>query len=127
MKKLFISLVAIAATVFATSCTNDIEGGIKFNGKTATVGFEVSTPELATRTFGDGQSATNLYYGVYDDKGVLLPEISVIHGQNTPEVINIKTTVNFELVTGDSYTIVFWAENAGSAATINWDNAEMTF
>ena len=127
MKKLFISLVAIAAAVFATSCTNDIEGGIKFNGKTATVGFEVSTPELATRTFGDGQSATNLYYGVYDDKGVLLPEISVIHGQNTPEVINIKTTVNFELVTGDSYTIVFWAENAGSAATINWDNAEMTF
>ncbi|MBQ2248147.1 MAG: hypothetical protein II323_05235 [Tidjanibacter sp.] len=127
MKKLFISLVAIAAAVFATSCTNDIESGIKFNGKTATVGFEVSTPELATRTFGDGKSATNLYYGVYDEQGVLLPEISVIHRQNTPEVINIKTTVNFELVTGDRYTIVFWAENAGSAATIDWANKKMTF
>ena len=127
MKKLFISLVAIAAAVFATSCTNDIEGGIKFNGKTATVGFEVSTPELATRTFGDGQSATNLYYGVYDDQGVLLPEISVIHGQNNPADIHIKTTVNFELVTGDSYTIVFWAENGGSAATIDWANKKMTF
>ena len=124
MKKLFISLVAIAAAVFATSCTNDIEGGIKFNGKTATVGFEVSTPELATRTFGDGKSATDLYYGVYDEDGVLLPEISVI---NEPAEINIKTTVNLELVTGDTYTIVFWAENEGSAATIDWAGKTMTF
>ena len=125
MKKLFISLVAIAAAVFATSCTNDLVDSVNgYEGKTAKVGIEVSTPELATRTFGDGKSATNLYYGVYDEAGVLLPEISVI---DTAAEINIKTTVNLELVTGDKYHIVFWAENAGSAATIDWANKKMTF
>ncbi|MBR2400678.1 MAG: hypothetical protein IKB03_02825, partial [Tidjanibacter sp.] len=127
MKKLFISLVAIAAAVFATSCTNDLVDSVNgYEGKTAKVGIEVSTPELATRTFGDGKSATNLYYGVYDEHGVLLPEISVID-IDTPAEIKIKTTVNLELVTGDTYTIVFWAQNAGSAATIDWANKTMTF
>ena len=127
MKKLFISLVAIAAAVFATSCTNDLVDSVNgYEGKTAKVGIEVSTPELATRTFGDGKSATNLYYGVYDEHGVLLPEISVID-IDTPAEIKIKTTVNLELVTGDTYTIVFWAQNAGSAATIDWANKKMTF
>ena len=64
MKKLFVSLFAIAAAVFATSCTNEVLPEAQL-GDEATVSYTVNAPEVATRVFGDGTQATNLYYAVY--------------------------------------------------------------
>ncbi|MBO7197250.1 MAG: hypothetical protein J6V28_00430 [Tidjanibacter sp.] len=132
MKKLFVSMFAIAAAVFATSCTNEVLPEAQL-GDEATVSYTVNAPEVATRVFGDGTQATNLYYAVYlwDKNGnyTLLDAISVTHDgtNNTPEVININTTVEFKLVNGNTYSFLFWAENDATVADINWNAMTMQF
>ena len=103
MKKILLSLVAIAAAVFATSCTNDLlDEGVKGN----TVALTISTPELATRAFGDGATATHLYYAIYEG-GTLLTEISKIDTHE--ELVGGQKTVYLTLAQGLEYEMIFWA------------------
>ena len=121
MKKILLSLVAIAAAVFATSCTNDLlDEGVKGN----TVALTISTPELATRAFGDGAKATDLYYAIYES-GRLLTEISKI---DTPEkLVNGQKTVYLTLAQGLYYEMIFWAGSPEGFGTLyNVDFAAKT-
>lgn len=125
MKKYFIHFTAIVTMVsmlLTTSC-QQVEKPFS-NGKESTVTFTVSTPEMATRAVGDGTTATNLYYGVYDENGQLIPAISKT---DQPQTINGTANVELVLVNSDTYSIVFWAENSESVSTIDWVNKIMTF
>ena len=64
MRTILLSLVVAAAALFATSCANELEEGIKGNANGVT--FEISSPELASRAFGDGDSVAKLMYAVYE-------------------------------------------------------------
>ena len=127
MRKLLVSLVAIAATVFATSCTNDFDK-LSAAGDT-NVTFTVSTPEIATRAmYGDGDEATQLYYGVYvynPDGKKYLKDISV--WENPKLITNNTAEVSLQLVRGKKYEIIFWAQNPESAATIAWETQTMSY
>ena len=127
MRKLLVSLVAIAATVFATSCTNDFDE-LSAAGDT-NVTFTVSTPEIATRAmYGDGDEATQLYYGVYvynPDGKKYLKDISV--WENPKLITNNTAEVSLQLVRGKKYEIIFWAQNPESAATIAWETQTMSY
>ena len=77
------------------------------------VTFEVGTP---TRAYSDGKTATVLQYAVYevvdkDNEGTaeILNPLTVTNGE-----INISTTVKLQLVTGNTYTVVFWAAAEGA-------------
>ena len=68
MKKILFSLMA-AIMIFATSCENDLELGA--TGKTSVVSFSVESPEMASRAYSDGLSATKLQYAVYEGNEIL--------------------------------------------------------
>ena len=65
-KNLFFGLFATMMLLLTTACQkeNDLLG----NGE-ATISFEISTPQMATRAFSDGTTATELKYAVYHKVG----------------------------------------------------------
>ena len=129
MKKILVSLVAIGAALFATSCVNELEEGI--NGKAGQVTFTVDAPELATRAYGDGAFAKHLMYAVYDVTAggtVVENGVSLLTVGNVTEInAEGKATVQLELLDGNSYSLLFWAVSADydKAFTIKWADKTM--
>ncbi len=120
MKKLNLLGVCAAALLLATSCQD--EKGLGHNrGDEAVVSFNIGTPQIATRAFSDGTTATQLQYAVYDEKGNILDELTVTDG-----TINLSTTVNLKLTTGNTYTVVFWAAEKNAPYTVDFQNKTMT-
>ena len=74
-KKILFGMMA-ATMMFATSCENELDLGTKA-GESAQVSFSVGTPEIATRAYSDGQTATVLQYAVYDEAGNELTDLTV--------------------------------------------------
>ncbi len=92
--------------LFATSCQDDL--GIN-GGDASMVEFVVTTPEIATRAYSDGQTATELQYAVYKSNGTILGDLTKAVALNNAEEIHGSTKVNLKLTTGNTYTVVFWA------------------
>ena len=118
-KKLFVVMMAIVA-MFTTSCQlgGDYEENVD---ETSVVAFNLSTPEISTRVYGDGTNATVLQYAVYDAYGKELTDLTKTDG-----TINISTTVNLQLTTGNTYSIIFWAAAPNAPYEVNFANKEMT-
>ena len=119
MKKVLYGVLAIVA-MFATSCQND-QGFDTTVGETSTVTFAVETPEIATRAYSDGSTATVLQYAVYDANGTELTDLTV-----TDATINGSTTVNLQLTTGNTYSVIFWAAAPNAPYTVNFAAKTMT-
>ena len=109
-KKLLIAMSAIAM-LFATSCQDDL--GID-TGNEALVSFTVSTPDMATRAYSDGATATVLQYAVYDAAGNILGDLT-----KTDATINGSVTVNLRLTTGNTYSVIFWAAAPNAPYTVD--------
>ena len=90
------------------------------------VKFIVETPEIAVKAFGDGTSATDLYYAIYDEAGNLISELSKVD-ENSKETINISTTISTRLVTGNVYSMIFWADNAEDVCDVNFTTKMVKF
>ena len=118
-KKLLIAMSAIIM-LFATSCQNDFNPGID-TGKEALVSFTISTPEMATRSYADGTIATHLQYAVYDAEGNYL---QALYGTKTLE--NKTAKVELKLLTGDTYSIIFWAAAPNAPYSVNFGTQTMT-
>ena len=118
IKKFFLGLMA-ASMLFATSCQQ--QELTPTMGEEAMVTFNVGTPEIATRAYSDGLSATNLQYAVYDAAGNWLQELT-----NTNATINGTANVKIHLTTGKTYTVVFWADNAEAPYDVDFANKKMT-
>ena len=119
MKKILLGLSAFAM-LFATSCQND-QGFDTTAGETSTVTFAVETPEIATRAYSDGTTATVLQYAVYDANGTELTDLTV-----TDATINGSTTVNLQLTTGNTYSVIFWAAAPNAPYTVDFAAKTMT-
>ncbi|MBO7197447.1 MAG: hypothetical protein J6V28_01450, partial [Tidjanibacter sp.] len=125
-KKILLSLVVAAAALFATSCANELDENIKGNGNGVT--FEISTPELASRAFGDGESVAKLMYAVYEVGQNGYTKVDGVSCTDGVTFDGSKTTVAIDLLDGYTYDILFWAagENYTSAYTIDWDTKTVT-
>ena len=119
MKKIFVGMMAFAA-LFATSCQNELELA-PVAGETSVVSFRVGTPELATRAYSDGQTATVLQYAVYDEEGKILGDLT-----KEDAVINGSTNVNLELVTGNTYSVIFWAAAKEAPYSVDFTTKTVT-
>ena len=114
MKKLFFGMLAIVAMI-ATSCQQEVDLGVGSVGETATVSINVGTP---TRAYSDGTTATVLQYAVYQGEAAeTMNYLSELTGVTTLE--NRGATVPLQLVTGNTYTVVFWASAPTSPYTFN--------
>ena len=116
MKKFFLGMLAIVAMI-ATSCQQEVDLGVNA-GETATVSFNVGTP---TRAYSDGTTATVLQYAVYDAAGNELTDLTVTDGE-----IHGSTTVNLQLVTGNTYAVIFWAAAEDAPYSVDFANQTMT-
>lgn len=119
-KKLFVVMMAIVA-MFTTSCQlgGDYEENVD---ETSVVAFNLSTPEISTRAYGDGTNATVLQYAVYDAYGIELTDLTKTDGT----IDNLSATVNLQLTTGNTYSIIFWAAAPNAPYEVNFANKEMT-
>ena len=112
MKK-FNYLLLGAAGLLMASCSqnNDVEVPQPQEG---TYRITVNVPELAgTRSFGDGFTANNLHYAVYDADN---NNRFVSEGFTNFPTDQLWTTVDFQLAYGKNYVIVFFAQSAVSEA-----------
>lgn len=103
MKSVKYILVA-ALAMLAAACAKENE---QLAGP-SNVTFEISTPEIATKAIGDGMTATQLYYQVFDAEGKVIEGLGV---QNK-ELVSGKTTVSFQLIKDQTYNFIFWAQTA---------------
>ena len=106
--------------MIATSCENELDLGTNA-GENAQVTFSVGTPEIATRAYSDGQTATVLQYAVYDAEGKELTDLTV-----TDAEIHGSTTVNLQLTTGNTYSVIFWAAAENAPYTVDFGAKTMT-
>ena len=116
MKKLLLVLAAAFAVVACQTDLNDV----RVSGN-AVVTFQVQTPEVASRVYSDGASATHLQYAVYDEEGELLNDLTVTNGE-----IHGSTTVELQLVTGNSYAVIFWAAAPNAPYSVDFAAKTMT-
>ena len=111
MKK-FIFLASSAALLALSACSSDepSAGNIP-DGTKIDVTFSANIPSaLNTRAYGDGTTAKDLYYAVYDKDGNYLFEEKTEFPQGS-----LHKDVSIQLVTGETYQIVFWAQSADAS------------
>ena len=127
MKKKLLFMMAAITMLFATSCQDDL--GID-TGNEALVSFNVTTPEMVTRAYGNGETATVLQYAVYQKNADgNLVEIEALTKTNA--TINGSATVKLNLLTGDTYSIIFWAsayaaDDENAPYSVNFATKTMT-
>ena len=119
MKKILFGMMAVAGLA-AVSCESNLEPAVEA-GKEVVVSIEVGTPEIATRAYSDGMTATVLQYAVYDEAGNELADLTV-----TDAEIHGKTTVEFKLTTGNKYSMIFWAAAPKAPYTVDFAEKTMT-
>ena len=112
MKKIiYSSLAAAVLTMAAVSCSEDTPATPEQGGG---VTFAVKVPaSIASRAFSDGSTATQLNYYVYDEDQASA-NIAALNGTATFDA-DLTASVSLSLVSGKSYSIVFWASAPGSS------------
>jgi hypothetical protein len=118
MKKFILMIFAAAA--LAVSC----QKGDSTQEGASEVTFSVGVPAgVAVKSIGDGSSATELYYAVFDDEGKYLEGLA----QEAPLVVEDKTAeITLKLVRNFTYTIVFWAQAPGAPYTFDPEEGVVT-
>ena len=111
MNKKLIYCLCASAMLF-TACSDEAVNAPVEGESLVTITAQLPA-DLGTRAFGDGTTATNLTYAVYE-AGQTDPRIT---GNAT--FVDLKTTVNLRLANGKSYDLVFWADAAGSPYTFD--------
>ena len=105
--------------IFATSCENELELGAA--GEESVVSFTIATPDMGSRAYSDGTTATKLQYAVYNEAGEELTDLTVTNGE-----IHGSTTVNLTLTTGNTYSVIFWAAAPNAPYTVDFGTKTMT-
>ena len=124
MKKLFYS-VAAAALVLVASCAREAAPVVENEGGLADVTFNLSFGGQ-TKAISDGNTVDVLTVGVYDvtaDAPVYLAEIS-----GDESITAGRASFTKQLVKGEKYKLVLWAQNADApyTATIDAQNASVS-
>lgn len=120
-------MLAMAAMLLSVSCSKD---DVDAN-RNATVSFDITTSELVTRAYGDGTKALHLMYAVYDEtaNSTVVEGVSKLVPGLEPEFTGLNAKkVELSLLSGNEYSILFWATSAdyNDAYNINWDSKTIT-
>ena len=110
MKKLFYSVAALAIGFAAASCQQEgLEPAV--NGS---VTYQITLP-VAPQTKGEnGYSSYDLHYEVYKTSDVEALTSSQFLFDETVTMNGNTTTVSLELLNDQNYTVLFWANQAGT-------------
>ena len=114
------SLFAAATMLFAaTSCSQ--EESLAPEPVSELVSFSVSLQGIGQSravNAGDGMTATNLYYEIYQGKGDTRKKVLDNYGDDKTENLDIvsltggKAEIKLPLLRGEKYDVIFWAQAA---------------
>lgn len=93
-------------SVLAVSCAKENVGGGLDTGVSFTI--EVPGAPVTKAEIGDGETATKLYYQVFNEDGTTIDGLGV----QDKTLAGKTATVNFQLVKDQTYKFVFWAQTA---------------
>ena len=112
-KRFYLCLLAIAGMLQVTSCLNEKYEMVS-SEDAPQVTFSLGVKGgLATRAISDGSGINKLVFAVYNDEGVQILEPAA---QEVAFVEGAVETAPIALVKGQTYTAVFWAQNAACEA-----------
>ena len=117
MKKFIYSALAAIGLLLSPSCSDENEA-LSGSGNEALVSFSVNladgiqTKADPTTNLGDGTKATNLVVDVFEKNtsGEYIKIDGLRHAENNAFSSGLTTTVNFNLVKGKTYRLIFWAQ-----------------
>ena len=118
MKKLLLSAIAAIGLLLSPSCSDENEV-LSSSENEALVSFNVqladgiSTKATSGTTLGNGTKATNLVVEVYEAGDASGNEV---FRKDNVSLTNLKANVDFVLVKGKKYDIIFWAQKEGTTA-----------
>ncbi len=131
MKKIFYSLMTVAALLTAASCQKEFTNSPDpaYGGKpvvtTFNVDLGVTTKALESSALDDGTTVNKLYVAAYGSDGKLVSTSLV--GNNAAAISNKTATVKLTLSKGQSYDIVFFAMYDGAYSVDFSDGPKATF
>lgn len=110
MKKLFNLFALAVAVVLAVACSKDEgTGQIPQDGDLVDVTFTAQLPGgPVTKAISDGTKAVDLYFEVYDEQQV---KIAALRQVKKNAFSNLEATVTVQLVKGQTYNFIFWAQD----------------
>lgn len=142
MKRTFKSLAVLALSALAmVSCQKELLSPATQEGQEVEVSLDLTTPLMGTKSYADGNTVNVVHVHVYQKNasGNLTYIAPAAQGAaiETPskdvEMSNGAATYKTRLVTGQTYTFVFWAEKSGNGyytydstnktVTVNYANA----
>lgn len=122
MKKLVVLSLAIFALL--GSCTTEKEPNLSVENVAVNFALDVESIP-STRAISDGTGATQLMYGVFNDAGELVIG-KAVKNDVTGLTSNAGYTMSISLAKGQSYNVVFWAQNPNCQAYTVSDDMQLT-
>lgn len=119
MKRYFKTITAVVLAALTTAaCQKENFGDATPAGQEVDVTLDLLAPQIGTKSYGDGTTAKTVYVHVYqqDAKGGLTYIQPAAEGASlkTPSqsltLNGLNATYSTRLVTGQTYTFVFWAQ-----------------
>lgn len=125
MKRYFKTIAAAVLAVLAVAaCQKENLGEVAPDGREAEVKLTLTSPQIGTKSYADGQTVNKVFVHVYqqDAAGNLKYIAPAAAGEPaTPSQVVDMTggaaKYSTRLVTGQKYTFVFWAECLGTATS----------
>ena len=113
MKQFKYLAMAAAGMLLATSCANEEMPAPQGDGVTFTLRLPAGMTTRASSAFGDGKDAVNLTYAVYksSDHTMIMSETR----NNFFDGTTLENTLSLDLLNGETYDIVFWAQSSTDA------------
>ena len=135
MKRYFKTITAVVLAALTTAaCQKENFGDATPAGQEVDVTLDLLAPQIGTKSYGDGTTAKTVYVHVYqqDAKGGLTYIKPAAEGTSlkTPSqsltLNGLKATYSTRLVTGQTYTFVFWAQADKAPYTYDTDAKTIT-
>lgn len=106
MKKIQLWLAAASMMMMAAACSSEANEPAQPTQEKASVEFTVNLDGIESRANGDGTTADQLIFAVFDSEG---NELAALR-QNDVAVTGREATVKTSVARGQNYTFVFWAQ-----------------
>ena len=134
MKRYLKTITAVVLAALTTAaCQKENFGDATPAGQEVDVTLDLLAPQIGTKSYGDGTTAKTVYVHVYQQNANGLTYIQpAAEGASlkTPSqsltLNGLKATYNTRLVTGQTYTFVFWAQADNAPYTYNIDAKTIT-
>lgn len=116
MKRTFKSLAVLALSALAmVSCQKELLGPATQEGQEVAVSLDLTTPLMGTKAYADGKSVDVVHVHVYQhgtngELTYIQPNATTPTPSKDVRMTNGAATYSTRLVTGQTYTFVFWAE-----------------